>query len=243
MKIILLWLFIAIGPCFALAQTKINKSYPVAKGQTVVLNFDYPKLVHISTWDGNEIAIVATVKINNGQTDRAFTLSEKTTAGQITISNTLDMNLIPDSYYLVDQGSKVRFDSKKDLEAYISGKAGSRPATYQKKDIDIRIDIKIPAQVSTEITSTYGMVEVRDFNGPIKVDAKYGGVDASITVNAIGKLQLTTQYGKIYTNLSLQPTERLEKDFYTSITAMPGRGPNYDFNSAYGNIYLRSSPK
>jgi hypothetical protein len=241
MKTVILWLIIAVGPCFALAQTKICKSYPVSKGQTVVLNFDYPKLVHISTWDGKEIAVVATVKINNGEIDRAFTLLESSTAGKVSISNKLDMDLIPESYNVVENGNKIRFSSKKDLDTYLSGKAGPKSVSYQQKDIEISIDIKIPANVSTEVTSIYGMVEVRNFNGPIKVDARYGGVDASVTAKAIGRLQLTTQYGKIYTNLSFQPTAKTERDFFTSIAAQPGHGPSYDFTSAYGNIYLRNS--
>lgn len=243
MKSICLWLFIAIGPCFALAQTKITKSYPVIKGQTVDLHFDYPQIVHISTWNSNEIAVVATVKINNGEADRAFTLLEDTSAGKISISNKLDMDLIPESYYIVDHGNKIRFSSRHDLDVYISGKGGTSLSTYQQRDIEIIIDIKIPANISTEVTSVYGMVEVQNFSGPIKVDAKYGGIDASVAEKAIGKLQLTTRYGKIYTNLNLQPTEKMEKNFFTSITASPGKGPDYVFNSSYGNIYLRGFKK
>lgn len=243
MKSIFLWLFIAIGPCFALAQTKVSKSYPVTKGQTIDLHFDYPKIIHISTWDGNEISVVATVKINNGENDRAFTLIENTSEGKLSISNKVDMDLIPDSYYTVDNGNKIRFNSKKDLEAYISEKGGSRPSIFQQKDIEISLDIKIPVNVTTEIASVYGMVEVRNFNAPIKVDARYGGIDASITEKAIGRLDLTTRYGKIFTNISLQPTEKTEKDFFTSITASPGKGPGYSFTSSYGNIYLRSADK
>jgi hypothetical protein len=243
MKSIFLWLFIAIGPCFALAQTKVSKSFPVTKGQKVNLHFDYPKVIHISTWAGNEITVVAAVKINNGETDRAFTLTERSSEGKISISNKIDMNLIPDSYYIVDKGDKIRFNSKNDLQAYVSEHKGTRTTTYQQKDIEISLDIKVPVNVSTEITSVYGLVEVRNFNGAIKVDATYGGIDASLTEREIGRLDLTTQYGKIYTNLSLQPTEKTEKDFFTSITAMPGKGPGYNFTSTYGNIYLRSADK
>jgi hypothetical protein len=243
MKSMLLWLFIAIGPCFALAQTKISKSYSVTKGQTVNLSFDYPKTIHISTWAGNEVSIVATVKINSGESNEAFTLVEKRSEGKISISNKLDMSLIPEAYYSIDKGKKIQFSSKKDLDAYLAGKGSGKPAIYQQKDIEISLDIKVPANVSTAITSTYGIVEVRNFSGPIKVDATYGGIDASLVEAAIGRLTLTTMYGKIYTNLSLRPTEKTERDFFTSITALPGKGPGYNFTSTYGNIYLRSADK
>jgi len=241
MKSLLLWLFIAIGPCLAFAQTKVNKSYPVAKGQTVSFHFDYPKTIHISTWEGKEVSVVATVKINNGESDEAFTLVDNTADGNISISNKLDMEKIPENFYILENGTKVKFNTKEDMEACKSTKGGARFSTYQQKDIEISIDIKVPANVATDITSVYGMVTVENFNGPIKVDAKYGGVDASITEKAIGKLQLTNRYGKIYTNLSLQPTEKTEKNFFTSITAVPGNGPSYNLSSSYGNIYLRKS--
>ncbi|RZM28032.1 MAG: hypothetical protein EOO88_10565 [Pedobacter sp.] len=243
MKRTILWLIIAMGPCFALAQTKVNKSYPVAKGQTVSFHFDYPKTVHISTWDGSEIVVEATVKINNGESDRAFSLSASTSGNTVSISNKLDMDLIPEAYYIVDKGIKVRFNSRQDLDAYVADKGSTRISTYQQKDVEVSINIKVPAGISTELTSIYGMVELENFNGPIKVDAKYGGVDASLSEKSIGKLQLTTRYGKIFSNLTFRPTEQTQKDFYTAITAAPGNGPSYDFNSAYGNIYLRSSVK
>jgi len=243
MKSLVLWLLIAIGPCLALAQTKINKSYPVTKGQTIDLHFDYPKLVHISTWEGNEIVVEATVKINNGESDRAFSLTESTSGDRISISNKLDMDMIPDTYYILDKGIKTRFTSKQDLDAYVAQQGSTRVSTYQQRDIEVSINIKIPNGMNTEIMSTYGIVEVGTFNAPIKVDARYGGIDASVAAQSVGKLQLTTRYGKIFTNLTLQPTERIQKDFFTSITASPGSGPSYDFSSTYGNIYLRSSVK
>lgn len=243
MKTTFLWLFIAIGPCLALAQEKISRSYPVNKGQTVDLHFDYPKIVEISTWDKREVSIVATIRINDGESNGAFSLVENTSGDKISISNKLDMNLIPYSYYTVENGNKIQFNTKGDLKAYISQKGGNRPATYQQKDIEISLEIKVPVDVSTQITSIYGLVKVQNYKGPIKVNATYGGIDASVVEKAMGRLQLTTHYGKIYTNLSLKPTEKTEKDFFTSVTATPGRGPGYNFASTYGNIYLRSANK
>jgi len=244
MKSMILWLFIAIGPCLALAQSKVTKSYPVTKGQTIDLRFDYPKIVRLSTWEGNELVIEATVKINNGESNNAFSLKENITGDKISISNKLDMDAIPNSYYIVDQGIKTRFNSKNDMDAYVAQKgSGSRISYYSTQDIEITINIKVPVGISTDVLSTYGMVEVQNFKAPISVKATYGGVDASVTEAAIGKLQLTTRYGKIFSNLSLKPTEQTQKDFFTSITATPGSGPSYDLSSSYGNIYLRSSIK
>lgn len=240
MKTILFWLLMAMVPGIALSQTKINKSYPVKKGDAVVLHFDYPKVVHVSSWDKNEIAIEATVKINNGESDSAFTLQESSADGTITIQNKLDMNKIPEAYYVKENGIKTRLNSKADLDAYIKEKGGAKISTYQTKDIEITINIKLPADINTEISSVYGIVEIKDFKGPVKVDARYGGIDASINQSAIGKIKLTNRYGKIYTDMVLKPTEMKEENFFTSLTAAPGVGPSYDLSSSYGNIYLRN---
>ncbi|MGN7986334.1 hypothetical protein ACTJKC_03280 [Pedobacter sp. 22226] len=240
MKTILFWLLMAMVPGIALSQTKINKSYPVKKGDAVVLRFDYPKVVHVSSWDKNEIAIEATVKINNGESDSAFTLQESSADGTITIQNKLDMDKIPEAYYVKENGIKTRLNSKADLDAYIKEKGGAKISTYQTKDIEITINIKLPADINTEISSVYGIVEIKDFKGPVKVDARYGGIDASINQSAIGKIKLTNRYGKIYTDMALKPTEMKEENFFTSLTAAPGVGPSYDLSSSYGNIYLRN---
>jgi hypothetical protein len=243
MKSILCWLLVALVPCIAQSQTKINKSYPVNKGQTVEFRFDYPKTIKVSSWDKNEISVEASVRINGGENDTAFTLLQSSSDGKIYIENKLDMDKIPDTYYIMDKGIKTRFSSKSDMEAFIKEKGGPRPPTSQQKDLEITIEIKLPATINTEITSVYGMVEIQNFNGPIKVEARYGGIDASIDQKAIGKLKLTNRYGKIYSNLSLQPTEMTEQNFFTSLTASPGKGPSYDFSSSYGNIYLRNPQK
>lgn len=239
MKTQILWLFLVIGPCLAYSQTKIEKTFPVAAGQMVDFHFDYPKNIKISTWTGKDIAIQAKVNINNGEMDRAFSLVHTLKDGKISISNKLDMDLIPDSYYIVDKGNKIRFNSKKDMALYLSQHKGSSTTNYQQKDIEISIEVKVPVQVSTTIASVYGLVEVVNFNGPIKVDATYGGIDASLTEKSIGKLELINRYGKIYTNMNFKGMETIDKNFYTSIMARPGTGPEYRFNATYGNIYLR----
>lgn len=240
MKTILYWLIMAMVPGIALSQTKINKAYPVKKGDAVVLSFDYPKVIHISSWDKNEIGIEAIVKINGGENDSAFTLHESTADGTITIQNKLDMDKIPEAYYVKENGIKTRLNSKADLDAYIKEKSGTKISSYQTKDIEITINIKLPANINTEVRSVYGIVEIKDFKGPIKVDARYGGIDASISQSAIGKIKLTNRYGKIYTDMVLKPTELKEENFFTSLTAAPGVGPSYDLSSSYGNIYLRN---
>ena len=244
MKLLFTGLLITLISGFSFSQTKVSKTYHVENGQKIELRFDYPKLIHISSWDKKEISIDATVKINDGENDGAFTLNETRADGKISISNKIDMDQIPESYYIVANGVKTRFNNKKDMESYRKEKAGlNGVSTYQQRDIMVTIEIKLPANVSADVVSVYGMVELENVNGPIKIDATYGGIDASLNQNRIGQIKLTNRYGKIYSNLELKPTEQTEQNFYTSVTAKPGTGPSYDISSSYGNIYLRKDIK
>ncbi|WP_199119320.1 hypothetical protein [Pedobacter sp. ASV28] len=244
MKYILSMVIMALMSSSAISQTKINKSYPVKNGQEIELKFDYPKLIKISTWDKNEVSISASVKINDGDSDDRFILKDTIIDGKLSIKNKIDWDNIPEIYYIQEQGVKTRFNSKQDLENYKKEKGTSlqNVSIYQQKNAEITMEIKVPANIITAITSIYGMIELVDFNGEAKIDAKYGGVDASLDEAKIGKIKLTNRYGNIYSNLKLTPTEKTEKNFYTSLTAEPGKGPSYDISSSYGNIYLRRKP-
>lgn len=241
MKSILIVLLTAMFPMFSFSQTKISKTYPVENGQKIELKFDYPKVIHISSWDKKEISVEATVNINDGDNNAAFTLNETRTDGKISISNKIDMNQVDDAYYIVVNGVKTRFKSKADMESYRNEKSGNY--SYQQKDIQVTIEVKLPANMAADVVSTYGMIELENLSGPIKVEATYGGIDATLNESKIGNIKLTNHFGKIYSNLDLQPTAQKEENFYTSITAAPGKGPSYEINASYGNIYLRKAIK
>ncbi|WP_421943526.1 hypothetical protein [Pedobacter sp.] len=240
MKPILCWLFTALVPCIAFSQSKINKNYQVSKGQTVAFHFDYPKTIRFSTWDKNEVSVEASVKIDGVEENNVFTIEKSESDGKLMIKNTIDMDKIPYSYFVSVDGIKHRFTKKADMDLFMKEQNGKVKSNYQTKDIEIIIDVKVPANINTEVTSVYGVVELQDFKGPIKVEATYGGIDAKLNQQLIGKLKMTNRFGKIYTNLTLKQNEIREERFYTAINATPGQGSSYDLNSSYGNIYLRN---
>ncbi|KQC00076.1 hypothetical protein [Pedobacter sp. Hv1] len=230
-------LLVLLSPLVTFAQTVINRSYPVKAGQKLSLKFDHP-LVRISTWDKNEVAITAKVTINGGEHDSAFTLQDQSTAETLEISDLIkDQDKLPRRYTIWQDGKKTTFKTIEDLKAY---KDQTGIKSYSEgTDIDVKLEIKVPAHIVTNIKSTYGMVELVDFNAPVNVDAKYGGIDASLSKAQIGQIKVTTNYGRIYSNLDLVLTDKKQENFLTSITAEPGKGPAYVFESTYGKIYLR----
>jgi hypothetical protein len=97
--------------------------------------------------------------------------------------------------------------------------------------------------METNIKAVYGMVEVKNFTGPLTVEATYGGVDVALTEKAVGELSAETNYGQIYSNLDTKfgGQQVKNQDFYLSVTAKPGSGPRYALESKYGNVYLRKA--
>jgi hypothetical protein len=225
----------------ASAQTKIDKTVPVTKGQTIRLWFDYPELVRVSTWDKNEISITGSVSINAGESDDAFSLDIRTSSNTITIKNEIkNMDNLPQRITINEGGSKIVFKSKSDWRKY-QEEHGKSQNVSMGLDMEIVLDIKVPRNVETNVECVYGMVEIREFNGPLWVQATYGGVDASLVEKNVGELIAETNYGNIYSNLDMEVNkdQAREEDFHMLVKANPGTGPKYRFESPYGNVYLR----
>jgi hypothetical protein len=231
-----------IGICCALtfgahAQTIFTRSYRAQPGQHLSFKFDYPA-VKISTWDKNEVSVTASVNINDHEYDGHFELQEQTKEGTLMISDTIwDLNNLPHRYTIVHNDKKTVYKTRQE---YLDGqKSTGVKQSYEGTDIDITLEIKVPVHCTTTIHATYGIVELTDFNAPVTVDAPYGGIDATINTAYTGKLQATTRYGEIYSNLDMKLTRQNHQQYFNSITAEPGTGPAYLFTSEYGKIYLR----
>lgn len=226
------------------AQTVVDKTLPIQKGQTVLLHFDYPELVRVTTWDKNEVSVHGTVSINAGENDDAFELMTSTTGNSVTIRNQIkDMKNLPRHTTIIDGGKKITFRTQADYKKYQqeTGRTGFEMVSMGV-DMEIIIDVKVPRNVETRVESVYGMVEIKSFDGPLVVDATYGGVDAALIERSIGSIEAETNFGEIYTNFDSRFTgSEGDRDFHLVVSAKPGTGPAYAFESKYGNVYLRKA--
>lgn len=226
----------------AVAQTPINKSYAVGTGQSVVFKFDYPELIKITTWDKNEISLTGTVSINGGENDDAFEILQSTSDKVVTIENKIvNLKQLPQRVTITQGEEKITFKTKADFEKYCQENGRHFSRTTMGVDMDIILEIKIPKNMTTTVEATYGLVEVKNFNGPLMVAARYGGVDAAVQEKSTGELVAETRYGQIYSNLELKFSSDAYEDFHTQVSAKPGTGPLYRFKSDYGNVYLRKA--
>ncbi len=242
MKTGTLLLFVFGLVLMAQAQTPVDKTYPVKPGQTIQFHFDYPELVRISTWDKNEVSVQGTVSINLGENDDAFELIQSETAEGLYIENRIrDMKNLPHRVTVVEAGKKMVFRTKEEYKKYVNENGKKYDVMSWGLEMDIQLEIKVPRNTVTSVKSVYGMVEVKNFVGPLEVQATYGGVDAALLESATGELVAETNYGQIYSNLDVKFSGDgyREKNFYTWVQAKPGKGPRYSFESKYGNVYLR----
>lgn len=228
------------------AQTLVERSIALQPGQSVEAEFDYPRLIRVSTWDKNEVVIRATGSINGGENDDAFLLQHNVDGKTVRISSTIrDIKNLPARVTVHRDGQKIVFRNREELRKYQAEHGKVYNYMSNGPDIDIEIEITVPRNTTTDIRSTYGIVEVENFSGPLTVDATYGGVDAALVEGAVGALSAETNFGNIYTNLDIDfKGERVSTEaFYTSVSAKPGSGPPYRFVSKFGNVYLRKGMK
>ncbi len=231
-------------PILQYAQTTINKSIPVRTGQKIDIHFDYPELVKISTWDKNEISIQGTVFINGGENDDAFELVITNEGEIISIKNEIkNMKNLPHRITVFDGAQKIVFRNKEEFQKYQREHGKNYSHISYGTEMDILLEIKVPANTETVVESVYGMVEITSFNGPLTVVATYGGVDAAVKEQVVGQITAETNHGEIFSNLNAKFNGEASRqgDFHTYVSALPGKGPAYKFDSKYGNVYLRKA--
>lgn len=239
MKRALLCLLLTGSLQLLLAQRIIEKTYKTTKDQPVLLQFGYPNL-KVNSWDKDEIYIKATVNISDNKYNDRFELRSQTIGDQLHILDSVDLKNIEPQYYVEVNGIKKHFDTKADFEAYRTAHKNEKIAAYSSTDVHIEIEVMLPVKDYITIQSKFGLVEVKNYTGPLTIQTEYGKIDARLKETHVGKIKLTNHYGKIYSDFDLKPVEKEDKNFYTSITAIPGKGPAYELSSKFGNIYLRN---
>lgn len=245
-KILLIGLILSIS---GYAQTKIEKRIPASANQSLNLDLEFPNLIKIQTWDQNEILITGEVSINKGENDEAFELVVNQSGKVITVSSILkDKENIPHRIVIKEGDTEYFFKAKDANDPAVQKflEEHGRNYNYMSHGIikEISLEIFVPKGMETEVQSKFGLVEVKNFQAPLKVNSKFGGVDASIAERSTGELVARTEFGEILTNLDVKFDSDKnfdDHDRWTIISAKPGSGPRYDFESKFGKVYLRKS--
>jgi hypothetical protein len=246
MKTSILVLVFALPLC-VYAQTKIEKSFPIQASQNLVLEFDYPELIKISTWDKQEVSIRGTVSINRGENDEAFELTANNESGSLVITSSIrDKDKLPKRLLIKHNSEEYFFKTDNYRDAEVQKFFDEKGKSYQYMNngviIEIELEIFIPKNKTTSIDAKYGMVELLACEAPLTVTATYGGVDVTVPTQGLKTLSARTKFGEIFTNLSQKPNGSNFPDNYdnwTSIRYDLGTGNQLEVESKYGKVYLR----
>lgn len=231
-----------------IAQTDFDRAIPLKAGQKVEMIFDYPD-VKVRTWEKNEIRITGKVSVNRGEHDRSFDVQTDTSTGTLRIRTFLkDEDKIP-GRILIRKGNEEFYfptDNYNDQAVRKFGEEHGGKYEYMSRGIirEIKLEVFVPAGVDCRVESKYGLVEVLDYNGPLRVTSVYGMIDASIRKEAVSDLSARTRYGEILTNLKIPfdssgPVEGHENQWTEVHAALGSKGSRLAFESRYGNVYLR----
>lgn len=244
MKNIITLLFLAFC-CSATLGQNIEKTYQLSANEKLSLDFEYPELVKISTWDKQEVLIKAKVLINNQDATEDFTLSENRSSNQLVISSHLkNKDKYENNYITVadDEDDDESVIVSRNGKTITIGDKGKR--YYSGTRIEIEVEITLPKNAVVDVEAKYGMVEVLSAPKDLVVFAKYGGADVKIDEVGLKQLRATTSWGQIFSNLSsklsITGDDMLGKSMRVEFDSSKGAN-SVKVESEYGNVFLRKN--
>lgn len=141
----------------ASAQSAKELTYSLSKNEKLVLDFDYPEIVKVNTWDKNEVLIRSKVLINGEENTEDFTISEKRSSGKLTITSKLkNLDKFKDHYISVNSDDDESITLSKNGKSISVGK-GHR--NYRGVEINIEVEkITLSKTATVEIEALYVLV-------------------------------------------------------------------------------------
>jgi len=244
MKKIIIIFLLAISFSLVKGQN-IEKSYQLGNNEKLSLEFEYPELVKISTWNKQEVLIKAKVLINNMDATEDFILSENRSSNQLVISSKLRNKDKYKNNYITVADDK---DDDEPVTVNRNGKSitiGDKGKTYYHgTQIEIVLEISLPKNAVVDVDAKYGMVEVLSAPKDLVVYAKYGGADVKIDEAGLKQLKASTSWGQIFSNLdsrlSVSGDDMLGKNMRAEFNGSKGAN-SVRVETEFGNVFLRKN--
>ncbi len=234
--------------CFALfSQTKIDETFDPQQATTIKLDFKWPELIRLSSWDGTEVKIMGTAMINNGEHDEAFRIRSSLSGGVLNIYSEIEnFDDLPKRITVKKDGMVYYFNTDDwhdpEVQKFIHNDEGGTNEYVSMGVVkEIKLDVQVPKDQQIMISSKYGLLEVKNLKNDLDANSKYGGID--ITVEGDQKaLKAKTRYGEIYSNLPRDLKSEGDQLFDRNKWVVVGSEGNSGFlhlESKYGNVFLR----
>ena len=245
MKNIICLIIVACWTSLAISQTKVEKTVPVKAGENIKMEFKWPELITIKTWERNEVKILASVEINKGQNDDAFTFDVDQSSSGIVIESLIkNYKNLPRSI-VIRKGGQEYFFNTDDPNSHeireFKKEHGDSGYEYTSHGVvmDINLEVWVPSNCTLDVYSKFGLVEVIGFQGNMTVHSKFGGVDVSTSGREA--IKAGTKFGEKYTNLE-ETIETISWGNHPGAWdwVQVGTGSTrQEIKSDFGNVYLR----
>ena len=202
MKYLLILLYFL--PLLAQAQEaeETTYRYAVNVAKRLELELKHASTINIKSHSGNELIVKAKVLINDGQANKAFTVSQEQSGDIFRIVTILDMELAKQEVAKgtpcnCPDGSNWSF-SKKEGKSY---------------NVCLKVDIEVllPKGKTISLNTISADITANDIEGDIKLKSISGFIDLTWPKNAGGKVKLKSVTGELYTNLELSNRNKAEE--------------------------------
>ena len=237
-------------PVLLRAQTNVTKSLETRAGQPVIMTFAQPEQISIEVWEKETIEIEARVSINRGENDDAFQINADDTGDALTIATEIvGKEDLPERITIHYGGQDHYFNtedwSHPDVQAFLDEHGQENVQwTSHGPVIEITVRVFVPKNIALEVTSKFGLVEMKGVTRSLTMNSKHGGLDLAVPPTSPGlDFEVECDWGEVYTDLDLDiaPTEEgtmLKSQQFTA--TLNGGGPPVRLISKHGNVYLRA---
>ena len=225
-----LFLFLALGVAGpAAAQKVIEKTAPVAAGQRVFLDLRQATSIRVRAGAPGQMALKATVSINQNRLNDALQLSVAPAADQLRVTADFDKEMLKKA----QPGDCAGYDDH----------GQGRNMWYGQQVCDnIAYDITLPADVALRVFTYSGNVDIVGFSNAIEAKSLSGFIDVSWPAATGAVLSLKTLNGEVYTDqdIAFSTALRRNPDFgYWLQGTLQGSGPVVKLESISSDVYFR----
>jgi hypothetical protein len=222
-----------LGTSPAQAQKIIEKKAPLSNNQRLVLDLQQASTIRIKGGSGKDVAVKATVNINNNKLNDALLLTLNTESDEVKVKSAFDKELLRNSQEAncPDGEGYSMWNDDKDK----NGNGGYR--------LCVRVDyeIEVPAGATVKVNTISGNIEVTGLNGPLDAKSISGFVDVSWPSTKGADVALKTITGEVYTNqdIALNGQKNNSPVGYQVRGQLGSSGPAVKLESISGDVFFR----
>ncbi|SFQ80884.1 hypothetical protein [Hymenobacter arizonensis] len=214
------------------AQKIIEKTASLRDNQRLVLELPFAAAIRIKGVSGKEVAIKATISINNNRLNDALLLTMTTVGNAVEVKSAFDEALLGNSQKTdcVDSpGSNLLINNVDG-----KGQGGYRICLH------VDYEVEVPADVSLTVNTMSGNIQVTGLKGALEAKSFGGFVDVSWPPSSGAEVSLSSNKGTVYTNQDIALDNKNAAPTGQLLRGKLGRsGPAVTLESYGGDIFFR----